>query len=43
MTFCIEVEGAAIGGIGVHPGEDVHRHTATMGNGWASNTGDGAS
>jgi ribosomal-protein-alanine N-acetyltransferase len=31
MKFCIEVEGAAVGGIGVHPGEDVHRHTATMG------------
>jgi ribosomal-protein-alanine N-acetyltransferase len=31
MKFCIEIEGAAVGGIGVHPGEDVHRHTATMG------------
>ena len=31
MKFCIEVEGAAVGGIGLHPGEDVHRHTATMG------------
>ena len=29
--FCIEIEGAAVGGIGVHPGEDVHRHTATVG------------
>lgn len=31
LKFCIELEGAAVGGIGVHPGEDVHRHTATMG------------
>jgi RimJ/RimL family protein N-acetyltransferase len=29
--FCIEIESAAVGGIGVHPGEDVHRHTATIG------------
>ena len=29
--FCIEVEGVAAGGIGVHPGQDVHRHTATVG------------
>jgi RimJ/RimL family protein N-acetyltransferase len=31
MKFCIEIEGAAVGGIGVHPGRDVHRHTATVG------------
>ena len=31
MKFCIEIEDAAVGGIGVHPGEDVHRHTATAG------------
>ena len=31
MKFCIEIDGVAVGGIGVHPGEDVHRHTATMG------------
>ncbi len=31
MKFCIEIQGAAVGGIGVHPGEDVHRHTATVG------------
>jgi [ribosomal protein S5]-alanine N-acetyltransferase len=31
MKFCIEIEGVAVGGIGVHPGEDVHRHTATVG------------
>jgi len=30
MKFCIEIDGVAVGGIGVHPGEDVHRHTATM-------------
>jgi [ribosomal protein S5]-alanine N-acetyltransferase len=29
--FCIEVEGAAAGGIGIHVGQDVHRHTATLG------------
>jgi [ribosomal protein S5]-alanine N-acetyltransferase len=29
--FCIEINGTAVGGIGVHPGQDVHRHTATMG------------
>jgi [ribosomal protein S5]-alanine N-acetyltransferase len=31
MKFCVEIEGAAAGGIGVHLGQDVHRHTATMG------------
>ena len=31
MKFCIEIEGAAVGGIGVHPREDVHRDTATVG------------
>jgi len=31
MKFCIEIEGAAVGGIGVRPGHDVHRHTATVG------------
>jgi ribosomal-protein-alanine N-acetyltransferase len=31
MKFCIEVDGAAVGGIGVHPGQDVYRHTATIG------------
>jgi ribosomal-protein-alanine N-acetyltransferase len=31
MKFCIEIEGAAVGGIGVHPCQDVHRHTATVG------------
>ena len=31
MKFCIQIEGAAVGGIGVHPGQDVHRHTATVG------------
>jgi ribosomal-protein-alanine N-acetyltransferase len=29
--FCIEIDGAAVGGIGIHPGQDVHRHTATVG------------
>jgi len=31
MKFCIEIGGAAVGGIGVHPGQDVHRYTATLG------------
>jgi RimJ/RimL family protein N-acetyltransferase len=31
MTFCIEIDGAAVGGIGVHPGQDVHRQTAELG------------
>jgi RimJ/RimL family protein N-acetyltransferase len=31
MTFCIDVKGAAVGGIGIHPGQDVYRHTATIG------------
>ena len=30
-NFCIEVNRTAVGGIGTHPGEDVHRHTATLG------------
>ncbi len=30
-VFCIEIDGAAVGGIGVHPGQDVHRYSATMG------------
>jgi ribosomal-protein-alanine N-acetyltransferase len=29
--FCIEVDGAAVGGIGIRLGQDVHRHTATLG------------
>jgi [ribosomal protein S5]-alanine N-acetyltransferase len=29
--FCIEINGTAVGGIGVHLGQDVHRHTATVG------------
>ena len=31
QNFCIEIDGAAVGGIGVHPGEDVHRHVASIG------------
>jgi RimJ/RimL family protein N-acetyltransferase len=31
MKFCIDIEGVAVGGIGVHPGQDVYRHTATLG------------
>jgi len=29
--FCIEVNGASVGGIGIHLGIDVHRHTAELG------------
>ncbi|HEY3157223.1 MAG TPA: GNAT family protein [Candidatus Eisenbacteria bacterium] len=29
--FAIAVDGAAVGGIGLHPGTDVHRRTATIG------------
>src|SRR5919198_1216360 len=31
MKFCVEIDGAAAGGIGLHLGEDVHSHTATLG------------
>ena len=31
MKFCVEIEGAAVGGIGIHSGQDVYRHTATVG------------
>jgi ribosomal-protein-alanine N-acetyltransferase len=31
MRFCIEMDGTAVGGIGVHPGEDVYRYTVTVG------------
>jgi ribosomal-protein-alanine N-acetyltransferase len=30
-NFCIEVDGAAVGGIGIHLGRDVHCHTAELG------------
>jgi [ribosomal protein S5]-alanine N-acetyltransferase len=30
-NFCIEVSGAAVGGIGIRPGRDVHSHTAELG------------
>jgi RimJ/RimL family protein N-acetyltransferase len=29
--YCIEIDGAAVGGIGLRPGEDVHQHTAEFG------------
>jgi [ribosomal protein S5]-alanine N-acetyltransferase len=29
--FCVEIQGAAVGGIGVHQGHDINRHTATVG------------
>jgi [ribosomal protein S5]-alanine N-acetyltransferase len=29
--FCIEIDGAASGGIGLRLGQDVHRHTAELG------------
>ena len=31
LHFCIDIGGAAVGGIGLRPGEDVHRHTAEFG------------
>lgn len=31
LMFCIEVEGRAAGGIGLHPGHDVNRLTAELG------------
>ncbi len=31
INFCIEINGAAVGGIGLRPGEDVHRQTAEFG------------
>ena len=30
-SFCIDIDGAAVGGIGIRIGEDVHRHTAELG------------
>jgi [ribosomal protein S5]-alanine N-acetyltransferase len=30
-NFCIEIDGAAVGGIGLRLGEDVNRHTAQFG------------
>ena len=30
-NFCIEIDGVSVGGIGLRPGEDVHRHTAEFG------------
>lgn len=30
-NFCIEINGAAVGGIGIRVGQDVHRHTAELG------------
>ena len=29
--FCIEINNRAVGGMGIHPGQDVHSHTATLG------------
>lgn len=31
IHFCIDIDSAAVGGIGLRPGEDVHRHTAEFG------------
>ena len=31
MKFCIEMDGTAVGAIGVHPGQDVYQHAATVG------------
>ena len=32
-SFCIDISGSAVGGIGIRIGEDVHRHTAELGYG----------
>ena len=29
--YCIDIDGVAVGGIGLRPGEDVHRYTAEFG------------
>jgi RimJ/RimL family protein N-acetyltransferase len=29
--FCSEVNGGAVGGMGIRPGQEVHRYTATLG------------
>jgi [ribosomal protein S5]-alanine N-acetyltransferase len=29
--FCIDIDGVAVGGIGIQIGEDIHRHTAELG------------
>ena len=31
IHFCIDINGEAAGGVGLRPGEDVHRHTAELG------------
>lgn len=31
VHFCIDIGGEAVGGIGLRPGENVHRHTAEFG------------
>jgi len=31
IRFCIDIDGTAVGGIGLRLGEDVHRHTAEFG------------
>ena len=30
-SFCIDIDGSAVGGVGIRIGEDVHRHTAELG------------
>src|SRR5207237_1576660 len=30
-VFCIDINGAAVGSIGIHPGTDVHRFSAQIG------------
>ena len=37
--FCIDIDGVAVGGIGILLSQDVHRHTATMGYWLAGPTG----
>jgi hypothetical protein len=42
MKFCVEIDRAAVGGIGVHPGQDVYRHIRQWVTGRASSSGDAA-
>src|SRR6266571_7689353 len=40
-NFCIDIDGSAVGGIGIRIGQDVHRHVAELGF-WLAERGPGA-
>ena len=42
MKFCVEIEGEAVGGIGVHPGTTCIGTQRQWVTGWASSSGDAA-